>query len=75
MDISHASMFGKATDYKLCKECNHPNFYDNEECVMCQNTSFKERGDGVIEWLNESYAFYEDDGYSENEIDYIYIDV
>jgi len=32
----------KLNDYKICEDCFHLNWYENDYCVMCNNTKFND---------------------------------
>jgi len=76
MDTTMAQMFGKPNDYKQCKSCRHPNWYENESCVECRGTKFRAPGVGITKWLEEDYEYYmEEKGYTEQEVDNILVDI
>lgn len=73
-----AKMIGKTNDYKLCTQCNQPNWYENKECRHCvypQSKTFHPIGEGVLEYIEEDYKFYKEDGYNEDFIDNITVEV
>lgn len=79
----HFFIFNKPYQFKLCKNvgegevspCNTLNYQDRTECRCCGGTDFQKDGEGVPEWIEESYDFYRAEGYSETEIDNIETEV
>ena len=41
------------TDYKTCKNCGKINWYENESCVSCGSSEFRETTEKDIEWILE----------------------
>ena len=69
-------MVGKPHDYKLCSHCNRINWYENEVCIDCSCSSFKENGSSVEKYIQNEYDFYtQEEGYTEAEADNVLIDV
>lgn len=54
---------GKTNDYKICLRCGSVNWYENKECHICGNKTFREMTEKDADELLNSY---EDD---EIEID------
>lgn len=76
METTYAQMFGKKNDYKQCRECFRPNWYDNEYCIECGNTTFATRGMGIHSWIEQDYKYYmQEENYTEEEVDNIVIDI
>jgi RNA polymerase subunit RPABC4/transcription elongation factor Spt4 len=75
MERTLSQIIGKANDFKICKGCNIINWYENEECHNCRGKSFKPIGQGIVKMIESDYDFYKKEGYDENEIDEITIDV
>ena len=76
MNTTMIQMYGKPSDYKQCKECKHPNWYENEYCIQCSSTSFYSDGNNITQWLDDDYKFYmEEEGYTEDKVDGILIDI
>ena len=65
----------KPSDYKICKECESLNWYENEACVT-YNCGCKDFDTSLVpSYVEDEYRFYEDEeGYSESEIDDIEIE-
>jgi len=75
MTHSLAKIICKDTDYKLCSHCDRINWYENEVCIDCGHSYFKGCGEGVEDAAHELNDSYEAEGYIEEEIDNILIDV
>lgn len=76
MENTLGKISSKPTDYKCCNDCNAINFYDNEVCWDCFIEDFTERGSKEVhKWINKEYEFYEELGYTEEEIDNIEVEV
>ena len=66
----------KPNDYKLCKFCNHINWYENEECVSCGESEFKELGKDIISAVEDELKYWvNEEHYSEEEAHKIFIEV
>ncbi len=64
------------SDYKLCKECNHLNWYENEECCSCQNVTFSDNKKDVLRAIQEELNFWiYEEHYTEEQADNTSIDV
>lgn len=80
MEQTIEQVAGKPSDYKICKECGSPNWYENEYCVngcvKVEKNNFKPIGKGIKKWAKSEYS---KDGYgaeyTPSEIDGIYLDV
>ena len=70
-----AKIFGKPNDYKLCSECGYLNWYENQYCVQCPSDEFDNKSDHVQMYITDDYKFYESEGYTEEEIDNILLEV
>lgn len=76
MENTLDKILGKPNDYKLCKGCSLPNWYENELCHNCHKKRFGKIGEGIADWVQEEYKFWrEEEKYSENEIDNIEVSV
>ena len=76
MDRTLSVIFGKLGDYKICKTCNTINYYENEKCHNCEKAIFDSSRDAVKKYLDSEYHYYMDElGYTEKEVDNIYVDV
>ena len=76
MESQLAVIFGKESDYKLCKGCNRLNWYENEECIECYKTEFKEVGKDIRKWIDDEYKFWvEEEKYSEEDADDVLVEV
>lgn len=53
-------IFVKNSDFKVCKECGHINWYENEECFFCEHKEF-EFGEAVSIAVDEEYEFYQEE--------------
>ena len=63
---------------KVCHECRHLNWHDNEECVVigCDGTYFYGDQQNVNLAIQAEYDFYMvEEGMTEEEVDHIYIEV
>jgi uncharacterized OB-fold protein len=64
-------------DYVLCSECGRINWYENDECINCKSNlklSIDDE-DKIEEYIKNEYKEYAGLGYSEEEIDGIYLEV
>ena len=61
--------------YKIC-ECETINYYKNEKCINC-NKKLSEKIDkeNVIKWVKERFRNWKEEGYKENEINYLKYDI
>lgn len=76
MHTTIAQAIGKPSDFKICKICNVINWYENEVCHSCKGKKFDKREKEVINYLQEEYVFYvEGEGYDEEEVDNIQLDI
>ena len=63
-------------DYKVCKSCGSINWYENEECITCGAGQFHTQKEAVLKWTEDEYKYWmEENGYSEQEADRIFIEV
>jgi len=69
------NILGKPNDYKQCKKCNAINWYENIECVECENKKFIKNEKKLIKYIQADYNYYLSEGYTENDIDLIEFDV
>lgn len=74
MQHSLGKIFGKPSDYKICKKCGAINWYENEKCI-CDCKEFDESKKAFDKWIEEEYAFWESEGCNEDQADYIEIDI
>ena len=81
-NIELLTVISKPTDFKICKQCKGLNWYENEECLHCNDrgmetsSDFNETKEAVNEYLKSEYEFYqEEEGMSESEVDRILVDV
>jgi len=67
----------KPSDLKVCKKCNRLNWYENETCISqdCRSEVFLEDEDIIVCVIEEEYKFYKEEGFSEIEVDNIFIEV
>ena len=70
-----AKIYGKPGDYKICTECHTIVWYEATSCAMCNSEDFKVDQELFYTLLDEEYAFYTTEGYTEDEIDSIEKDV
>lgn len=75
MEKEIGAIVGKPNDYKICKDCGAISFYEAEECHNCGHKDFKEREIDVLKYIDAEYAFYKEEGSSEQEIDVTEIQV
>lgn len=75
MEMNLERINQKPHDYKICLECGKLNWYENENCVGCNHSGFDETERLVNDSITDEYKFYNSEGYTEEEIDNIYIDV
>ena len=75
MEKELSAIFGKPSDYKICKGCGAINFYEHEECHNCNKNNFHKEGLGISKYIDNEYEFYKKEGYTEQEIDNIKTEV
>jgi len=75
MERELSSISGNPNDYKICKNCGVLNFHENESCINCNSTKFKQTGEGVQKYVKEDYEFFKQEGYKENKINNIKLNV
>ena len=75
MEMSLEQISQKPHDYKVCLECGKLNWYEKENCVGCNHNIFDDNEQLVNDTIIDEYNQYEDLGYTEKEIDTIYIEV
>ena len=76
MEHELARILGKPNDYKLCATCNIINWYENKICHNCGWDKFNNIEEDIIEWAHDEYDYWlEHEGYEENEIDNILIEI
>ena len=75
MEVSIEKIEGKLSDFKLCKSCGVINWYENEVCHNCGKSKFKEFGKGIKKYIEDERSFYRNEGYTEKEIDNIFVNV
>lgn len=46
----------KVTDYNICLCCGSVNWYENEECLNCENKKFRSMTEKDAKTLLESFA-------------------
>jgi ribosomal protein L40E len=74
MDLQRISQ--KISDYKVCEHCNHLNWYENNECCICQNKTFSEKESDVDFAVKQEYKFWvNEEKYTEEQADNIDIEV
>jgi hypothetical protein len=49
----------KIFDYKVCKKCLRINWYENEECCLCQNKTFSKNKKLINNYINSEIKFYQ----------------
>ena len=66
----------KPSDYKVCK-CGSINWYENDVCVStdCVEDQFDVSEEAVQKWIDNEYRFWKEEGYSEEEVDLILIEI
>ena len=77
-DIQMIIIETKPSDFKVCKKCKCLNWYENEDCVRtdCDGTEFDESEEAVNRWVKEEYEFWqEEEGYTEEEVESLYVEV
>jgi hypothetical protein len=66
------------SDLKVCKDCNCLNWHENESCINpdCTSSSFDESEGAVSLWHQKERGFYvEEEGYSEEEFNELFVEV
>ena len=48
----------KIYDFKVCEKCGSLNWYENEYCLNCNSTLFRETSNIDLEYLNEEINEY-----------------
>lgn len=76
IEMETITALNKPSDLKICSN-GFLNWYSNEICIKedCGCTSFDDSLEMVNLYLANDYAFYKNEGYSEDEIDHILIEV
>jgi ribosomal protein L40E len=64
-------------DYKVCKECNNINWYENKSCQFCYSdlTNIRVIEKSTSKWINSEIDFYIDMNYSIDEVYNVSIEV
>ncbi len=75
METTLEQIIGKKNDFKLCKQCERINWYENKICHCCNGKEFNDHGKKIIEYVEYDYKFYKKLGYDEEEIDKILVDI
>lgn len=76
MEAQLSTIFGKPSDYKVCQECKHLNWYENDTCCRCDSTGFDADEDIVNTRIDSEYDFWiTEELCSEEEADNIIIEV
>ena len=75
MESELCRVVSKPTDYVICNSCHDINWYENKECVNCQEKLIPCENYTVAEWVEDEYEFYADDGWKESDIDNILVEV
>jgi ribosomal protein L40E len=76
MEMSLSQILMKATDYKVCKQCNTVNWYENKQCIDCGEKDFDDDKLKVMDVVRKEYVYYrETENYTEKEIDDISVRV
>jgi hypothetical protein len=55
--------------------CKKINWYENKECVDCQEVLVAHKDYSVSEWVEDEYEFWNDEGYKSLDADKVFIDV
>lgn len=70
MKTTIEKIIGKPNDYRICADCGSLNWYENEECHICEHTVLLEDINKVIQWVQDEIEFYMNDfEYTEDECD------
>lgn len=75
MEVSLDTIERKPDDFKICKKCKNINWYENETCHICNGKDFDELGKGVLEFIKHEHYFYGSEGWEDDEIDNIRVEV
>ena len=76
MEASLSQIFGKLNDYKICNGCGVINWYERKECWYCGSKEFDNDERRIRRWIEMEYEYYlNEEGYKEEEIDNIMIEV
>ena len=76
MEKALADILGKPSDFKVCKNCNRVNWYENEECIECGKNVFDDSKEEVIKNIESEIKFYiETEGYTEGEAEDVITDI
>ena len=75
MEQQLANILVKATDYKVCLNCFKINWYENKNCIECNKTKFDNDEKRIISLIESDYDYYKKEGFLENDIDDILMDV
>ena len=75
MDCTYPKILGNLNNYKVCQNCNRINYYENEVCFDCGSDKFIDDKLLIVKLVDSSYDFYKLEGYTEEEIDNMLIEV
>ena len=75
MEVNLSNVVCKQNDFKICCTCGALNWYENEICRECNTNKFDESNEAVTRFIEEEYSCYEYYGYTEEEIDNIFLEV
>lgn len=76
MEVNYSKILSKPSDFKICKTCGKINWYENDRCINCKGKEFNDNKNIVIKYVESDIEFYEEEGYTEDEIlDNIYCEV
>lgn len=65
----------KLSDYIVCENCFGINWYENKECIFCNSNKLYSDDDMVYNWVKDERSFWESEGYAENKINNIEIQI
>jgi len=77
MEHTLGKIIVKAGDYKICKECNLINWYENETCHNCNTKDFTEimSKELMEQFAEKEYRFWKAEGYTEEEADEMIVEI
>lgn len=81
MEHTISKIISKPSDYKICPFCGNINWYENNNCVVCN--SFPNilsvvdlmTEEQMNDWYENEKTYFEIEGYSREDMDIIYREV
>lgn len=58
MESELIRIYGKPTDFKVCKKCKAINWYENDECHNCNNKGFTSNEKTIKKWCEKEFGFW-----------------